>query len=267
MRRIGVLVMALAFGLATVAPAADARAEQRDHEGTPGGQPAMSEMMRGMAMGSVSEIFGRERPLLSLALRHRAELELSAEQVKTLEALTARLRKEAEARLADIDTSERDLAALLKEETLYPGQVEAKVRAIEALRADLRIARITTIGEGRAALTAEQRKKLSELVATGSRPRGERRSESPERERSRGMEEMHRFMSSERMPQAMTGMMEMARGMGDGDTMLGMVRMMEMMSMMGGDGGMMGGMMGGSGTMGDSPRPPAPQAPKPEGAK
>lgn len=56
----------------------------------------------------------------------------------------------------------------------------------------------------------------------------------------RGMEEMQRFMNSERMPQAMTSMMEMARQMGNGDAMAGMVRMMEMMSMMGQMGGMMG---------------------------
>jgi hypothetical protein len=48
------------------------------------------------------------------------------------------------------------------------------------------------------------------------------------------------------MPRAMTAMMEMARGMGDGGVMLGMVRMMEMMGSMGGmRGGSGGGMMGG----------------------
>lgn len=56
----------------------------------------------------------------------------------------------------------------------------------------------------------------------------------------RGMAEMLRFMESERMPQAMLAMIEMARRMGDGDPMLGMVRMMEMMSMMGQMNGMMG---------------------------
>ena len=55
-----------------------------------------------------------------------------------------------------------------------------------------------------------------------------------------GHREMERFMRSERMPQAMTAMMEMARRMGNGDVMAGMVRMMEMMSMMGQMGGMMG---------------------------
>jgi hypothetical protein len=58
----------------------------------------------------------------------------------------------------------------------------------------------------------------------------------------RGFEEMQRFMQSEQMPQAMAGMMEMARRVGNGDPMAGMVRMMEMMGAMGGDGG---GMMSG----------------------
>jgi hypothetical protein len=49
-------------------------------------------------------------------------------------------------------------------------------------------------------------------------------------------------------------MMDMARRMGDGDVMLGMVRMMEMMGSMG---GMMGGQ--GGGMMGGQPHQPAPR--------
>ena len=57
-----------------------------------------------------------------------------------------------------------------------------------------------------------------------------------------GEKAMREFMQSERAPQAMANMMEMARRMGNGDPMLGMTRMMEMMGgggMMGGQGGMM----------------------------
>jgi hypothetical protein len=61
---------------------------------------------------------------------------------------------------------------------------------------------------------------------------------------TRGMEEMQRFMNSEEMPQACTAMMNMARQMGDGDAMAGMVRMMQMMGGMGQMGGRMDGMMG-----------------------
>lgn len=57
---------------------------------------------------------------------------------------------------------------------------------------------------------------------------------------------MREFMRSERAPEMMGRMMEMARGMGNGDVMAGMTRMMDMMGssgrdgMMGGQGGMMG---------------------------
>jgi len=48
-----------------------------------------------------------------------------------------------------------------------------------------------------------------------------------------GRAEMEQFMRSEKMTQAMTGMMAMARRMGGGDPMKGMVRMMEMMGSIG----------------------------------
>lgn len=240
MKRFMTLTLALALGLA-LAAIGSAHAGEGDRSEMM--QGPMSETMRGMGMGRGSDLLGREQPLLSLALRHRTGLALSEDQAKTLEGLVDRFRKEGEQRAGDIEAAERDLAALLKQEPTDLAKVEAKVREIEAVRANLRIARIKTIAEGRAALTPEQRQKLEALLATGSRPRGERRSDGAPGTRegasTRGAEEMHRFMNSERAPQAMTAMMDMARRMGDGDTMLGMVRMMEMM-------GSMGDMMGGS---------------------
>ena len=53
-----------------------------------------------------------------------------------------------------------------------------------------------------------------------------------------GRQAMREFMHSDKAPQAMANMMEMARKMGNGDMMLGMTKMMEMMGSMGG--GMMG---------------------------
>lgn len=241
MKRIDALSAAFAIALASAAGLATA---QQDGPGA----GSMSEMMRGpaagmmggMPMGTAGHALGRERPLLSLALQHRAELGLSEDQAKTLEGFVGRFRKEAEQRLHEVATNERELAGLLRQEPADLAQVEGKVRAIEKLRADLRVARIRTIAEGRAALTPEQRTKL-DLLAAGDRQQSRS-------EHRGGAEEMQRFMNSERMPQAMSAMMAMAERMGGGDTMLGMVRMMEMMSMMG------GGMMGGNGMMENAPR-------------
>jgi len=165
MKRLTALTLVLALGLA-LAAGDSARAGERDRGEMM--QGAMSEMMRGMGMGRESDLLGRERPLLSLALRHRADLALSDDQAKTLEGLIDRFRKEAEQRVGDIEAAERNLAALLQQEPADLAKVEATVREIAAARADLRIARIKTIAEGRAALTAEQRQKLEALLARSS---------------------------------------------------------------------------------------------------
>lgn len=245
-RRRGVILTAVVGLLLVGGAAMMVTAAERDRSEQQRTHDPMTEMMRGTRMGPSTELLGRERPLLSLALRHRTELGLSADQVKALETLVERFRKDAESRANQIEATEQELAGLVKADPADMTSVEAKVRAIEKQRADVRLARIRTIAEGRAALTPEQRKKLEELVAS---PHGGRTAP-----RTRGMEEMERFMSSDRMPQAMTAMMDMARRMGDGDVMLGMVRMMEMM-------GSMGGMMGGEGggMMGSQPHRETPE--------
>lgn len=86
-------------------------------EGAPKEQTAprpMTEMMHGMGMRSMSDLLGPDRPLLSLALRRRQELGLSGDQVKTLEGLVERFRKDAEARIAEIEAAEREVASLLQ---------------------------------------------------------------------------------------------------------------------------------------------------------
>lgn len=218
------VTVASATGLAA-ANAAEAGETSRDSMSGMMHGPAAG-MMGGMPMNGPREALGRERPLLSLALQNRAHLGLSAEQEKTLRQLVDRFGKEAAQRVRDIEAAERELAGLLKQEPADLAQVDDKVRAIEKLRADLRLRRIQTIAEGRAALAPEQRAKLGQLAAGQGR--------SAPGEGTRGAEEMQRFMNSERMPQVMSAMMAMAERMGGGDTMLGMMRMMEMMSMMGG---------------------------------
>ncbi|MBI4203906.1 MAG: periplasmic heavy metal sensor [Betaproteobacteria bacterium] len=236
----------LALGLLT-AGAALAQGSMGGYGQGPGmmGPGMMHGMTGSMPMNGPSEALGRERPLLSLALQNRAELGLSEEQTKTLRELVEGFGQESDRRLRDIENAERELAGLLKQQPEDPAPAEAKVRAVEKLRADLRLARLRTIAGGRSLLTPEQRSKLDQLAA--------RSSPSAQHHGMRGMEEMHRFMSSERMPQAMASMMTMAERMGGGDPMLGMVRMMEMMSMMG------GGMIGGDGMMRDPQRPEAPR--------
>jgi hypothetical protein len=105
-----------------------------------------------------------ERPLIAFILRNRERLGLSAAQVKTLEQLRNDFQKESIRKDADLRVAEMDLNGLLGAEKIDMPKVEAKVREIERLRTDLRLARIRTIQKGKEVLTADQRKKLHELL-------------------------------------------------------------------------------------------------------
>jgi hypothetical protein len=121
-----------------------------------------------------------ERPLITLMLRHREELGLSPEQAQGLERLRAGFQREAIRREADLRLAEMDLATLLDTEPADLAQVEAKLREIERERAELRLARIRTIEQGKALLTSEQRGKLRTLLAE---PRPPRHMSGPTKER------------------------------------------------------------------------------------
>jgi Spy/CpxP family protein refolding chaperone len=105
-----------------------------------------------------------EGPLITIMLHHRAELGLSPEQVGRLEALRGEFAREAIRRDAELRIAEMDLGAALAQEPVDLARVEAKVREIGQLWAELRLARLRTIEQGKAVLTGEQRARLLGLL-------------------------------------------------------------------------------------------------------
>lgn len=205
----------------------------------PGGMMGPGMMGPGGMTGAAAT---NDRPWITVMLEHREELGLSAEQVGRLFTMRDQYAKEARKRTEALQKIEGDIDQLLGPGPVDLRAVETKLREAEGIRTDLRLSRIKVIEEGKGILTAEQRKKFVELVKQPQQP-----SSGPARgpmAGSQGMEKMQRFMQSERGPASMNAMMEMARRMGDGDPMLGMVRMMEMMGNMGGMMGMMPGQSG-----------------------
>ena len=228
------IVLVIGFGAFALASGQEEKSRRGHSGGMPGGMGGMTDMGGMMRGGSATA----ERPWISLAIQNKDQRGLTADQVTLLESLRAEFQKEAIRRSADLEIAETELEELLRAEPVDLTKVEAKLRQLESLRTDLRLSRIKTLQQGKAVLTPEQRTKLASLGPRAS-------AESPGvMMAGRGMEEMQRFMNSERMPRAMAGMREMARQMGNGDATAGMVRMMEMMSMMGQTGGMMGGQGG-----------------------
>ncbi len=110
------------------------------------------------------------RPVITIALHHRQELGLTPAQEEGLHRLRTDFQQEAIKRLANLRGATLDLAELLRSDRTDPGKVvemprvEAKIREIEQMRADLSIGRIRTIEQGKALLTAEQHEKLATLL-------------------------------------------------------------------------------------------------------
>jgi len=136
--------------------------------------------------GRLRERFGASQsretqPLITQMLNSREDLGLSPEQVKKLEQLRDNFQRQSIRNDADLRIVELDIAALLDQPTVDTAKVEAKIREAEKLRADLRIARIRTIEQGKALLTAEQRKKFFEADRS---PRGRQNRSSTDREQA-----------------------------------------------------------------------------------
>ena len=109
--------------------------------------------------------------LAGLALRHQKALGLTTAQVDSLRKLGTDSRRDAIKRQADRKLAELDLRTLMMPDPADANKprdlskIEAKVRDIEKLRADGRVAQIRTMEQSRQVLTPEQREKLRTLLA------------------------------------------------------------------------------------------------------
>jgi Spy/CpxP family protein refolding chaperone len=117
--------------------------------------------------------------LAGIALRHRAEIGLTPQQVESLQKLQMDARRAGIQRRANVQLAGLDLGGLMRTEPVDMTKVEAKVREIEKLRADGRIASIRTNEQSKAQLTADQRDKLKALMQARWQQRMRRGAEEP----------------------------------------------------------------------------------------
>ena len=116
--------------------------------------------------------------LSRLALRHQKDLALTPAQVDSLRKLGTDARRDAIKRQADRRLAELDLRTMMAPDAADPNKprdlakIETKVREIEKLRADGRVARIRTMEQSRQVLTPEQRDKLRALLTQRWQHRG-----------------------------------------------------------------------------------------------
>ncbi|MEX2222057.1 MAG: Spy/CpxP family protein refolding chaperone [Candidatus Rokuibacteriota bacterium] len=118
--------------------------------------------------------------LSGLALRHQKDLALTPAQVTTLRRLGTDARRDGIKRQADRRLAELDLRTMMAPDAADPNKprdlakIETKVREIEKLRADDRVAQIQSLEQSRQTLTPEQRDKLRSLLSQRGKHHGKR---------------------------------------------------------------------------------------------
>ena len=116
--------------------------------------------------------------LSGLALRHQKDLALTPVQVDNLRKLGTDARRDAIKRKAEQRLAELDLRTMMAPDAADPNKprdlakIETKVREIEKLRADGRVAQIRNLEQSRQVLTPEQREKLRTLMSQRMQHRG-----------------------------------------------------------------------------------------------
>ncbi|HTI55149.1 MAG TPA: Spy/CpxP family protein refolding chaperone [Verrucomicrobiae bacterium] len=177
------LVLGMTLPAAAQAPPAPAEAQEAGQlaQAQPDApRPGMGERRHGPMHGHGS--WHRHKmhrfSLAGLALRHRQELALTPAQVDSLRKLGTDAQRDAIKRQADRRLAELDLRTMMMPDPADANKprdlskIETKVREIEKLHADGRVARIRTMEQSRQVLTPEQRDKLRALLTQRWQHRG-----------------------------------------------------------------------------------------------
>ena len=184
------LAGALVFGLILNAPSHSAETERSKPLIPEELADAWERLQRALQDwgGQIRERFGardsrEDRPVISLILKYKDYLGLAGDQIKKLEQLRDNYQRLSIRTDADTRILELDVATLLDKPNVDVPKVEQKIREVEKLRADLRIARVRAVEQAKAVLTAEQRKKFYETLEPRP-PRSGQNPSSKEREQA-----------------------------------------------------------------------------------
>ena len=168
------LTMPVAAGPPDMVQAAQELLEVYDGMGSGGDRPEMQAPGRpgGWRRGFGNSPENRRPHLIRMVLMNRQELGLTTQQVDSLRKLGLDSWRAAIRRNADLQIAQVDLLGLRLSDSVDMGKVEAKMREIERLKGDGRIAAFRTAEDAKAQLTAEQREKLRNLWVARWQRRG-----------------------------------------------------------------------------------------------
>ncbi len=103
-------------------------------------------------------------PLISIALKHKADLNLAGDQVANLEKIKSHYESQVTPLQGQLSAIEKDIATMMQQSPANLIQVKAKIQEGEKFRSELRYLRMEALENGRAVLTTQQQDQLKSLV-------------------------------------------------------------------------------------------------------
>jgi Spy/CpxP family protein refolding chaperone len=126
---------------------------------TPGKRPfARGERMRGGFAGA---------PIITMALNHKSELNLTSDQVTNLEKIKSHYQSQVTPLQQQLQGLEKDIASLSQKSPADLIQIKSKIQEGEKLRSELRYQRIEALENGKSVLNTQQQEQLKTLVRSG----------------------------------------------------------------------------------------------------
>ena len=108
--------------------------------------------------------FGGGAPLISIALNHKTELNLTGDQIGNLEKIRTSYQNQATPLHQQVRSIEKEIASLMQQTPANLIQVKTKIQESEKLRSELRYLRVEALENGKSVLTQQQRDQLRTLV-------------------------------------------------------------------------------------------------------
>jgi len=155
MNRIKALILGSA-ALATVAMVSAPMAAAPDGAG-PGRRPFAqgAHMRSGFAGGA---------PLITIALKHKSELNLSTDQVANLEKVKSHYQSQVTPLHQQVRAVEKEIAGLTQQSPANLIELKSKIQEAEKVRSELRYLRVEALENGRSLLSTAQRDQLKTLI-------------------------------------------------------------------------------------------------------
>ena len=129
--------------------------------GQEGAEPAKRPFARGDRMIGP---FAGGAPLISIAVKHKTELNLTNEQVANLEKIKEHYQSQVTPLYQQVQSIEKEIATLMQQTPANLIQIKSKIQEAEKYRSELRYLRVEALDNGRSVLSADQQSQLKTLV-------------------------------------------------------------------------------------------------------